>query len=395
MLFVLPTLEAPKNLLLVLYFAVWAVRRASLAALRAYRPGAVELALLAVVAACAASTLANWPFDNGTKGLSDTLRYAALFVCIYRAGYDERQHRTLAHAITWGMLAGLVLGAIELAAGRRPDLELHSAGPVTLSAMYVSTATLLAFGLFVTRWLPRGGAAGGVRRLWPWAAGSAAGALALVVMASRGALLTVGGALVLLGLLVRRARLWRLLGLVALAAVLVALAALHFGGSGDLAQSVRSRYATGRLAQSDFERTEIYRIGIAQVLHGGSPWLGIGPRNFHSIDIGRFHFDPPLRVEGGVKKLSHGHNLFLTKLVEEGVVGLAAFLFFWGVVARELARAWRTDAWYEWRWISALGAVSVSLVTGSVNTPFYQEPALLAVTLLAMFFAARRAQRQP
>ena len=154
LLFVLPTLEAPKNVALVLYVVVWASRRASLAALRAYRPAAVEVALLAIIAACGASTLANWPFDNGVKGLSDTVRYAALFVCVFRAGYSEAQHRTLATVITWGTLFGLVVGMVELMEGRRPNLELHSAGPATLAAMYVSTASLLAFGLFLTRWLP-------------------------------------------------------------------------------------------------------------------------------------------------------------------------------------------------------------------------------------------------
>lgn len=386
LLFVLPTLEGPKNAAFGLYLIVWAARRFSIAGLRSLRLDAVEYSLLALIAASAVSTFANWPLPNDVKGLWDTLRLTLLFWCIYRAGYDDRQHRVLAQVVTAGLIVGLAFGVFELASGRRPLLELHSAGVLTQSAMYVSTVFVLALGVFLTRWLPRGGIAGTGRRGWPWLASLLAMSAALVVMSSRGAFLALALILVWLALLVNRARFWALLagGTVAVIAALLAIQSLDDGGR--ITASARSRVNLERFAVSNLERYEYMRVGVAQVRESGSLWFGIGPRNFRSIDVSRLHFDPPLRLsEAQRTSLGHAHNLFLTKLVEEGIAGLAALVFFFGLVARGLWRAWHRKEWYNWRWFAAFGALGVPVIAGSANTPFYQEHAMLAMALMAIF----------
>jgi O-antigen ligase len=133
------------------------------------------------------------------------------------------------------------------------------------------------------------------------------------------------------------------------------------------------------------------RVAVAQIREGESLWFGIGPRNFRSIDVARWHFDPPLGMSEAQRTGPvHAHNLFLTKLVEEGAAGLTALVFFFGLVARGLWRAWRRKEWYEWRWFAAFGALGVAVIAGSVNTPFYQEHAMLEMALMAIFMAARR-----
>jgi O-antigen ligase len=300
----------------------------------------------------------------------------------------------LAHAITWGVLAGLAFAVFELVSARRPALELHSAGVVTQSAMYVSMAAMLTFGMALVRWLPRGAPAAPERPAWPWVATFALLLLALLVMASRGALLALAPALLVVALMVRRAKLWSALALGAAVVAAAGLLVVHLGGRG-VAQSLKERLAGERLAQSNLERMENYRIALAQIRQGEAAWLGIGPRNYHSIDLASLRFDPPLRLGEAARKLNHAHNVFLTKLVEEGIVGLAAFLAFWGLVAQRLYAAWRADAWYAWHWIAAWGAAAVSLVAGSVNTPFYQEHAMLAMALIALHLGARRAAAAP
>lgn len=390
-LFVLPTLESPKNIALALYLIVWTARRFSFTKLPQFRPHAIEVCLLAVLAASAASTALNWPFPNGVKGLSDTLRLTLLFWCIYRAGYDDRQHRVLAKAVTAGLIVGLAFGVFELATGRRSALELHSAGVLTQSAMYVSTVFVLALGIYLTRWLPRGSIAGIGRRRWPWLASLLVMSAALLVMGSRGAFFALALILVCLALLVNRARFWALLAGGALAVITALFAIQSVDEGGRITASAHARLSLERFAVSNLERIGYMRVAVAQVREGGSLWFGIGPRNFRSIDVSHLHFDPPLRLsERQRTSMNHAHNLFLTKLVEEGAAGLAALVFFFGLVARGLWRAWRRKEWYDWRWFAAFGALGVLVIAGSVNTPFYQEHAMLEMALMAIFMAARR-----
>ena len=264
-------------------------------------------------------------------------------------------------------------------------LELHSAGILTQSVMYVSMVFVLALGVFLVRWLPRGGSVDTGRRRWPWLASLLMMSAALAVMSSRGAFLALALILAGLALLVNRARFWALLtgGVVV---VITALLTIQLLDGGRITASARDRLNRERFAVSNLEHYEYMRIGMAQVREGGSLWFGIGPRNFRSIDVSRLHFDPPLRLsEAQRTSLGHAHNLFLTKLVEEGIAGLAALVFFFGLVARGLWRAWRRQEWYDWRWFAAFGALGVPVIAGFVNTPFYQEHAMLAMALMAIF----------
>jgi len=390
LLFVLPTMETPKTIALVLYLIVWTVRRFSFAGLQQFRPHVIEVCLLAMLAASAASTAFNWPFPNGAKGFSDTLRYVLLFWCIYRAGYSAAQHRILAYATTAGLVVGLAVATFELATGRRALFELHSAGILTQSAIYISVVFVLALGVFLTRWLPRGPEPVAKTSLWPWALAMVAMLLALIVMGSRGALLALALAVLFIAMCVNRARMWAAL---AVGAVLLAAAGfgmLKLGTTGNMLATIQTRFASERMLQSNLEHYDNVRVALAQVRQTDSLWLGIGPRNYRSIDLSRLTFDPPLRLSVAQGKLNHAHNLFLTKLVEEGLIGLVAFLAFIGVIGYELFKALRHRNWYEWRWFAALGALTIPIIGGMVNTPFFQEHAMLAMALMAIYLASRR-----
>lgn len=389
LLFALPTMESPKTIALLLYLIVWTARRFSLAKLRQFRPHAIEMCLMAMLAASAASTAFNWPFPNGAKGFSDTLRYVLLFWCIYRAGYSAAQHRTLAYATTAGLVVGLALATFELATGRRALFELHSAGILTQSAIYISVVLVLALGVFLTRWLPRGPEPVAKTPLWPWALAMVAMLLALIVMGSRGAMLALALTVLFIAVCVNRARMWAALAVAAVLVTAAGVGMLKFSG-GNMLATIQTRFASERMLQSNLQHYENIRVALAQVRQTDTLWLGIGPRNYRSIDLSRLTFDPPLRLPGAQGKLNHAHNLFLTKLVEEGLFGLVAFLSLIGVVLYELFTAWCGGRWYDWRWFAALGALTIPIVGGMVNTPFYQEHAMLAMALMAIYLGSRR-----
>ncbi|MEK7207286.1 MAG: O-antigen ligase family protein, partial [Pseudomonadota bacterium] len=333
LLFVLPTVETPKALALVLFVAVWIGRRASLSGWRRFRPDLIEVSLLAMLAAGVASTAANWPFPNGTKGVVDTFRNVAVFWCVYRAGYSASQHRTLAYATTWGLVVGLAVATFELMTGRRGLFELHSAGILTQSAIYVSIVFVLALGMYLTRWLPRVPEPAVKAPLWPWALAMLAMLLALVMMGSRGALLALVLAVLFIAACVHRARLWIALAVGAILATSAGFAMMKLEATGNIMASIQGRFASERLLQSDQAHYDNIRVALAQIRQTDSLWLGIGPRNYRSIDLSRLTFDPPLRLPGAQGTLNHAHNLFLTKLVEEGLIGLVAFLSLIGVIA--------------------------------------------------------------
>ena len=390
LLFVLPTMETPKALALVLFVAVWIGRRVSLSGWRRFRPDLIEVTLLAMLGAGVASTAANWPFPNGTKGVVDTLRNVAVFWCIYRAGYSASQHRTLANAITWGLVVGLAVATFELATGRRGLFGLHSAGILTQSAIYVSIVFVLALGIFLTRWLPRGLESGTKAPFWPWTLAMPAMLLALIVMGSRGALLALLLAVLFIAVCVHRARFWAALAVGVILVASAGFAMMKLEATSKMMASTQGRFASERLSQSDLGHYENIRVALAQVRQTDSPWLGIGPRNYRSIDLSRLTFDPPLRLPGAQDTLNHAHNLFLTKLVEEGLIGLVAFLSLIGVVAYQLFKDMCDGGWYEWRWFAGFGALVIPVVGGMVNTPFYQEHAMLAMALMAIYLGARR-----
>jgi len=64
---------------------------------------------------------------------------------------------------------------------------------------------------------------------------------------------------------------------------------------------------------------------------------------------------------------------------------LAFFIF----PARALIRDWRADRWKNWLWLSGMGALVVPIVSGSFDTPWYNETALLAMIIFALYLSSR------
>lgn len=386
LLFVLPTMESPKTLALLLYVMVWVGRRASWPALARFRPDRVELALLAMLAAGAVSTAVNWPFPDGSKGVLDALRYVILFWCIYRAGYGERQLRLAGYALALGVLTGLAYGVVEVMQGTRGQLEFHSAGVVTQSAIYLGMAAIAGIG-FVVAGLQDQGASG--RQPWFWITATIVMIVGLFAMGSRGAMMAFVGIVLLLLIVINQRRYWvAALAVLAVAAASVVILPSSFNASRawlKLEQTLTQK----AMAPADLERAHVWQVALAHLRRGEHLWFGVGPKNFQSIDAGAVPLPEPLRPGGF--RLTHAHNMFLNKLVEEGVFGLAALLLFFGLVAAALLRGARAGGCYRWTWIAGVGALLMPAIAGSFNTPFQQEHAMLAMALMAMYLGTRRA----
>jgi O-antigen ligase len=345
------------------------------------RPTAFELALLALLAASVFSTLVNWPFENAGKGVKDVFFQVAVATLALRGGYPASRLRLLGGLAVAGTVIGVIVGVARVAAGKTPHLELHSVGVATHSAIYIAIVTSVALGLLLD---PR---ERGERARWVWLAALAVLLFGLAGTASRGAMLAFFGAMLVQLLATRH---WRAVGTLFVMAAIASAAvftAPDVFQQRRLVEKVEQTLRGGPLTESDRIRIAMWRIAIEQTRQGGTWLAGVGPRNYASIDVERLRFEPPLDIDPR-GMLRHAHNLFLTKLVEEGVPGFAALVALFAVVAVALARALRAGRASEWPWTASLGALLVSVIAGFFNTPFYQEHALLSMILFGLLLSS-------
>ncbi len=382
---VLPILEAPKNLAVFLLLLTWVVHRIVARDVALRRPDWVEASLLFILVTCILSTVFNWPLVNGLKGFKDTLIQVFVFWLIYRAGYSDRQYLIIAAMMAVGVLIGLGWGVLDVAQGRLGQLQFHSAGIVTQSSIYLGVVLAVAFSV---AWF-RPAALPEIRFLRSpitWWLFVAIMLIGLFLMASRGAILAVLATCIIYAVVIKRRAVWlSFAGAMVVVTVITVMLPDRFGQSRWLSKT-QEMSTSGQLVLADLERVDNWRIAIARIKQGDALVLGIGPRNFAAIDSSTMEMDPPLRIRG---RLNHAHNLFLNKLVEEGIVGLSAMLFFFGLVVMSLVRDYGARVWRRWQWGAAIGALVVPVVAGSVNTPWYQEHALLAMMVLAVYVSSR------
>jgi uncharacterized membrane protein YdcZ (DUF606 family) len=64
-------------------------------------------------------------------------------------------------------------------------------------------------------------------------------------------------------------------------------------------------------------------------------------------------------------------------------------LYFFLLVFLRIIQTWRTAANHKpgWAWYGGVGGLSVPVIAGMFNTPFYQEHAMLAMLVMGIMFA--------
>lgn len=375
---VLPILEAPKNIVLVLIAILWIVRRVFFEPLHLRQPDGVEFALIGLMLASTISTALNWPSPGELKGVKDVL--FGVFICwlVYRGDFSARRRYLLAAMVALGVVIGLVWSTADVLRGVHSMLEFNSAGVVTQSSIYLGIALVLTFGVAYT----------GVRQRALWWLVAILMLFGLFLMGSRGSILAVTIICLLLLPVMGGKRVY-LVSILTMALVTgIAWVMPNKFNQMRFFEKNQQLTQTHAIDQNDTLRFDMWRIGVAQFLQGGSPIFGIGPRNFSTIDLSSLKLDPTPVLE--VKRMHHAHNMFLTKLVEEGIFGLAALLFLFYLVGAGLVRDWRAGQWRDWQWFGALGALLVPAIAGSFNTPWYQEHALLAMVLFGVYFSSRK-----
>jgi len=384
---VLPVFEAPKNLLWILYLALWLVNRARERDFGGPWDRWDTLIVLWIASAHAAVVFAGLGAD--WRAATDVVRYTSVLWLMKRSRYPDRVLIALLVALAAGTLLALAWGyyRILLTTGYT-YLGLKSVGHVNHSAIYLA----IAFGatLIATRaWWTHAAA--------PWRIGSLVCtllfAVSLFVMQSRAA---VGAAIavavvLLLVYSVRHRRGMRHLAIGAAVLVGVGLAVkpqvleknyLQIERSGTLLSFREGIWQAGLLAWRDF------------------PLFGVGTHSWGRITREQLETSAARRGEkldpSALVFSSHGHSLYVNTLVERGAVGLAALLavlLLWGLaLARNIPDAAASPLRWSY-WGGAAAAWMVAVIVGFVNTTLHHEHALISMLLLGGWLAHERTRQ--
>jgi O-antigen ligase len=388
--FVLPLLEAPKNLLWLAYVLLWLWNRA-----RAQDFGGPWERWDSLIAAWIVSGYLSAAFGAMAPGtwsnVNDLLRYGSVLWLMKRSRYPDQLFLSVSNALITGTVVTLGFGYYNLLWADKPKvyLELNSVGFVNHSAIYLAIVAGMALVHTRAYWREMRPAF----RI-PAFALLAGLAVSLIVMRSRAA---VGGAfvvaLVLLGIHAWKThRGMRTLWLGAALAVGLLLAARP-----DVVVKIEDRLDENRMLAG---RDAIWRAGLEAFRT--YPLFGVGIESYGKF--GAAEFDRLRTSRKGQDDRSrylfssHGHSLYVNALAERGLVGFAALLAIllaWGfALVRHIPGAQAPPLLWTW-WGGAASAWLITVTVGTVNTTLHHEHALVSMILLGGWLSLARAHRPP
>jgi O-antigen ligase len=386
--FSLPVMEATKNLAAAGFLLLWTLRAAITRDLGGrWDHFDTALALMLVSAVLSAS------FGGHADALSGTVRVLALGWLVKRTAWRRREQATVLAAACLGLFGGVVAGAIPFLQGAKPFFELASVGHVNQSGLYIAILACAALGwaLQPVRW--------GLAMRLATVGAALLFAATLVVTASRAALLAY--AVFVLALLVRLAwhrgkglRLGRLLGGAVLVLGLLAASLVLLGRA--FPEMAGHKLQASELTSVANVEHRVRHWNIAVEAWRQKPWLGFGPESFGRLTE-RQACDWK-QQRGGVCRIedyaaaSHAHSLYVSTLVERGLLGVAALGLLLVLWAGTLLRSWRRrgDAT---RWSASAAGLAVVAVGGLFNTTLRVEHGSLALLFLAFWLSPRLAGR--
>jgi len=382
--FVLPLFEAPKNILWVVFVAIWLLNRWQTRDFGGRWDYWDTLIALWLGSGFAVAAFAGIRGDEWNAAV-DIVRYAAVLWMLKRSRYADPIWLALIAAILAGTIVGLVWGYYDVfTAGEFRWLTLNSVGHVNHSSIYL--AIVLGLSVAATRaWWREAGAL--------WRAANLALLAFLVValfwMQSRAA---VGAAFIMAFVILSAyaVRRRRGLGLVALTAAGAIAATLLL--SPQVVQKNRTFMEKSYVLNG---RDDIWRVGLAAWRE--FPLFGVGMGNFGRIDYKQLESWSARRGKAFDKQSfalhAHGHSLYINTLAERGLAGLSVLLAV--LVAWALALIRRIPdpsapplVWTFWG--SAAGGWIITVVVGAMNTTLHHEHALLCMLLLGGWLSVAR-----
>jgi O-antigen ligase len=393
----LPSIEAPKNIFLVFYLLTRTIFEYFEWKQRKIKWTHWDNLFLTIVLTALLSTIfAGMPHLAGVSHLEEWKGYSVLMTAILtgwllsRAQYNRENYQGLFKLIILGAIAPLLWGLYQyIFIHTKPNLQLHSVGHVNHSAIYLVMIFGASLGWFLSHLNLNKFK---FSNFYVLALGilSLIFFVSLIIGQSRGAY----GIGVLLGLLIiyflSTNKKIKLIGIISLMLIVLLSVILK---TGVIEKQIANQEANNVLSSRD----KVWNVSLEASRF--YPLLGIGLSNWHFISIDNLKKSVEARGEkfnpANYWFPGHSHNIYLSALVERGIVGLLVTIFFMLFWLRHLINTYnltkkKIEASYLWT--GSLSAWVATFGIGFVNTTFHHEHAILACLFLGLYLSYTRSR---
>ena len=384
----LPSLEAPKNIFLAGYLITALYRQSQLPSSKL---NVWDWVFLSLIASSFLSAL--FPFVGGGsewKGFRGMLLWITFGWTLFRADYHFEEKKYLfilailmtIPPLLWGLTQFLILFT-------KDSLQLHSVGHVNHSAVYLCIISGAACSLLITQLQ-----ATKKKHVIITSLLFILFLSAVIISQSRGAFGIVFLFALTLFLLSRLPIKIKTISLALLTSVLIYITFIK--PLPVIEKQIANQNNHDVLAQRD----KIWRkaLEVARL----NPLLGIGNGNWNSITIDQIKSSVESRGEiFDAEKFKmdhpHPHNIYLSNLVDRGILGFITFLSFMFIWLITLIKSYKKFNQDSKAMLFIMGSFSAWMSIfgiGFVNTTFHHENALLALFFLGLHLNYLRQKNQ-
>lgn len=378
MLLSLPSLEAPKNIFLVLFVVTAIIRQVKTKSLMVWSHW--DWMFLALVTTAFLSTIfAGLAPGDEWKGFRVLLTFISVGWLISRSKYSSKQlgwifWLTIISALPplcWGLIQYLILHT-------KSSLQLHSVGHVNHSAIYLTMIFGATFGLLLSFLKDSN-----TIKKNSFILLTIIFFMALLIGASRSAVgIAIILAILFLFMFVKSLR----LKLIFISFLTLLTLSTFFLSSGVMERQLQLQSTN----QSLNGRAEIWHTTIeAARLY---PLFGIGIDNRALVSEDLIKKSVESRHEIFNKdyynfKFKHSHSFYLTNIAERGILGFMVTLCFILMWLQSLTKSYsqaKLDNQSAYLWMGSMSAWFATFGIGFVNTTFHHEHGILACLFLGL-----------
>jgi O-antigen ligase len=378
MLLSLPSIEAPKNIFLILFLATSLYRQYLK---KTQDPWKLWdwIFLSYIASAFLSASFAGIPNGAEWGGFRSILIWTGFAWLLSRTQYESKEITWIIWVTILGTLPPLAWGFIEYMVIHTKDtLQLHSVGHVNHSAIYLGIILGAALSVVLSIWRD----VGLIKRL---------GLILLpiiffvsiIIGQSRG---VFGISLIRLSLIILLIPNPKKIKAIAFALFAIVVGLMPVMNAAIIQKQIANQNANNTLS----DRDRVWNVSIEATRF--YPIFGVGNGNWNRITLedlkkSRAERDVPFDEKNYSIQYGHSHSLYLTSLVERGVVGFIVLIIFMGGWLRTLIKSYhklKSSTQGSYIWGASLSAWIVTCGVGFVNSTFHHEHAILALLFLGL-----------
>ncbi len=393
MILSLPSLEAPKNIFLVGYLITRVISE-----IIQFKQGVKQwkswdfLFLTIIFTAFLSTVFAGFSGLEEWQGFKVFLTAMLTGWFISRAHYSQNQYRIIFLLTILAIIPPLLWGLYEyLVIHSKKSLEIHSVGHVNHSAIYLTMIFGATLGWFVSQFNFK--KKDEVSQWQTILIGMMSFILfiSLIIGQSRGAF----GIAILLGICLLFLANSIKVKIIAIVTMFLVITSSMLLQSDIIQKQINNQKSDNVLANRD----KVWNVSIEASRF--SPLLGLGLSNWHFIKLSQIQKSVEARGEtfhaDNYFFPGHSHSLYLSALVERGIVGLMVTLIFMCYWLYDLIKTfkWSNKSGTSFMlWVGSLSAWFTTFGIGLVNTTFHHEHGILACLFLGLYISYKNQLKQ-